>query len=113
MSWSDKNPEFVQIVQREMMEVPRRLGEAHQWPLAGFVQESLELSKRATASLPADKVDAEMILMLLIGAVTNFHISLPAFMKLRGVTDAVDMKRRFIDTLDNLIRATLGFDSHS
>lgn len=109
MAWSDRNPEFLQIVQREMMEVPRRLGEAHQWPLAGFVQEALELSKRATASLSEDKVDAEMTLMLIIGAVTNFHVSLPTFMRLRGVTDAIDMKRRFIDTLDNLIRATLGF----
>lgn len=107
MAWSDRNPEFLQIVQREMLEVPRRLGEAHQWPLADFVQEALELSKRATASLSADKVDAEMTLMVIIGAVTNFHVSLPTFMRLRGATDAVELKRRFIDTLDNLIRATL------
>ena len=45
--------------------------------------------------------------MVIIGAVTNFHVSLPTFMRLRGATDAVDMKRRFIDTLDKLIRARL------
>lgn len=107
MAWSERNPEFVQIVQREMMEIPRRLGEAHQWPLAGFVQEATELSERATASLSAHKIDAEMMLMVIIGAVTNFHVSLPTFMRLRGATDATETKRRFIDTLDMLIRATL------
>ena len=107
MTWSDQNPEYVQIVVREMMEIPGRLSEAHQWLLADFIQEALELSERATASRSASKVDAEMILMLIIGAVTNFHVSLPTFMRLRGASDPLDMKQRFINTLDQLIRTTL------
>jgi TetR/AcrR family transcriptional regulator len=107
MTWSDQNPEYVQIVVREMMEIPDRLSEAHQWLLADFMQEALELSERATASRSASKVDAEMMLMLIIGAVTNFHVSLPTFMRLRGASDPLDMKQRFINTLDQLIRTTL------
>jgi hypothetical protein len=90
-----------------MMEIPDRLSEAHQWLLADFMKKALELSEQATASRSASKVDAEMMLMLIIGAVTNFHVSLPTFMRLRGASDPLDMKQRFINTLDQLIRTTL------
>lgn len=107
MTWSDQNPEYVQIVVREMMENPGRLNEAHRWLLADFMEEALRLSERATASQTGDKVDAEMMLMLIVGSVTNFHVSLPTLMRLRGMVDAAEIKRRFINTLDRLIRAAL------
>lgn len=107
MAWADQNPEYIQIVVREMMEIPGRLSEAHHWLLADFMQEALELAEQATASRSASKVDAEMMLMLIIGAVTNFHVSLPTFMRLRGASDPLDMKQRFINTLDQLIRTNL------
>ncbi len=100
MSWSELNPDYVQILVHEMMENPDRLGEVHRWLLAPFMRDALGLSTRATARQTANKVDADMVLMLILGAVINFHISLPTFMVLRGTVDRLGLKRRFMDTLD-------------
>ena len=107
MSWSELHPYYVQIVVHEMMENPDRLGEVHRWLLAGFMQDALGLSARATARQNGNKVDADMVLMLILGAVTNFHISLPTFMALRGTVDRLELKRRFMDTLDQFLGMAL------
>ncbi len=107
MSWSELHPDYVRILVHEMMENPDRLGEVHRWLLASFMQDALGLSARATARQSRNKVDADMVLMLILGAVINFHISLPTFMVLRGVGDRLELKRRFMDTLDQLLRTAL------
>ena len=48
-----------------------------------------------------------MVLMLVLGAVINFHISLPTFMALRGTGDRLALKRRFQDTLDQFLSMAL------
>jgi TetR/AcrR family transcriptional regulator len=107
MSWSELHPYYVQILVHEMMENPDRLGEVHRWLLAGFMQDALGLSARATARQNGNKVDADMVLMLILGAVINFHISLPTFMALRGTVDRLELKRRFMDTLDQFLSMAL------
>jgi TetR/AcrR family transcriptional regulator len=77
MSWSELHANYLQILVHEMMENPDRLGEVHRWSLAGFMHDALALSARATARQSGSKVDADMMLMLVLGAVINFHISAP------------------------------------
>lgn len=107
MSWSELHPDYVHILLREMMENPDRLGEVHRWLLAGFMRDALKLSARATARQTGNKVDADMVLMLVLGAVSYFHVSLPTFMVLRDSSDRLKLKRRFMDTVHQLLRAAL------
>lgn len=107
MAWSELHANYVQILVHEMMENPDRLGEVHRWLLAGFMQDALSLSTRATARQNGNKVDADMVLMMILGAVINFHIALPTFMALRGKVDRPELRRRFMDTLDQFLRMAL------
>lgn len=105
MLWSEMHPDYSQILFREMMENPRRLGEIHHWHLAEFLERALAMTTRATTD-GNPRISQDMLLMALIGSVTYFNIALPTFIALRG-GQARDLKRQFIDTLDEMLRATL------
>ncbi|MCZ7657782.1 MAG: TetR/AcrR family transcriptional regulator [Xanthobacteraceae bacterium] len=106
MIWSELHPDYVQILLREMMENPVRLNEAHRLQLADFLKEALALTAKAVRTRSRKRVDPDMLLMLVIGAVSYFQIALPTFVAVRGGETRV-LKRRFIDTLDELIRSSL------
>ena len=107
MAWSELHANYVRILVHEMMENPDRLGEVHRWLLAGFMQDALGLSARATARHNGNKVDADMVLMMILGAVINFHIAMPTFMALRGKVDRLELRRRFMNTLDQFLSMAL------
>ncbi len=106
MIWSELHPDYVQILLREMMENPVRLNEAHRLQLADFLRRALALTAKAVKSRSRNRLDPDMLLMLVIGAVSYFQIALPTFVAVRG-GEARVLKRRFIDNLDELIHSSL------
>ena len=103
--WSELHPDYSQILVREMMENPKRLGKIHHWHLAEFLQRALAMAGKATVH-GNPRMSQDMLLMSLIGAVTYFNIALPTFIAVRG-GQAQDLKRQFIDTVDEMLRAAL------
>lgn len=105
MLWTELHPAYSQILVREMMENPRRLERVHHWHLAEFLERALSMTSKATAARNP-RIGKEMLLMCLIGAVTYFNIALPTYIGVRG-GQARDLKRQFVDTIDEMLRATL------
>lgn len=105
MLWTESHPAYSQILVREMMENPSRLEEIHHWHLAEFLERALAMTSKAAGN-GNPRISQEMLLICLIGAVTYFHIALPTFVGVRG-GQARSLKRQFVDTVDELLRAAL------
>lgn len=107
--WSELHPHYVQILLREMMENPGRIDDVHRWQLAEFLQQALELSQAVVAPRGRRKggVDPDMLLLVLLGSVSYFHIALTTFNAMRG-GEVRDLRRRFLGTLEALLQASLG-----
>jgi AcrR family transcriptional regulator len=105
LSWSELNPDYAHIVVRELMENPARLEEIHHWYLAGFVREMRECVEKANAKGGGAGIDANMLLMIVIGAVTYFSIALPTISGIDNKADTASLRRRFLETIDRVIDA--------
>lgn len=103
--WSELHPDYSQILCRELMENPRRLSEIHHWHLAEFLERALEITAKATARA-SPRISQDMLLLSLLGSVIYFNLALPTFMAVRG-GEARELKRRFVDTLDEMLRSAL------
>lgn len=106
--WSDLNPHYVEILLREMMENPARIDEVHRWQLADFLQQALDFSEEVVGTRGTNKggVDPHMLLLVLLGSISYFHIALTTFSAIRG-GEARELKRRFLGTLEVMLQATL------
>lgn len=104
--WSELHPDYSRILCRELMENPGRLGEIHHWHLAEFLERSLEITAKASAQ-GGPRISQDMLLLSLLGSVIYFDLALPTFIAVRG-GEARELKRQFVDTLDEMLRATLG-----
>lgn len=105
--WSELNPHYVEILLREMMENPARIDEVHRWQLAEFLQQALGFSEEVVGTRGRKSgVDPHMLLLVLLGSVSYFHIALTTFSAIRG-GEARELKRRFLGTLEAMLQATL------
>lgn len=106
LAWSEAHPHYVEILLREMMENPARIGEVHRWLLADFVRQAVALTAEAVGERRAQQIDPDMLLMVLLGSVTYFQVARKTFAAIRG-GDAQQQRRRFIDTLEAMLQASL------
>jgi AcrR family transcriptional regulator len=104
--WSELHPDYVEIVLREMMENPARIEDVHRWQLADFLQQAVRFTSDAIDGDKTKGIDPDMLLLVLLGSVSYFHIALRTFSAIRG-GEARELKRRFIGTLESLLHASL------
>lgn len=106
--WSELHPHYVQILLREMMENPVRIGEVHRWQLADFLQQALGFTAAVVGTRGKRKggIDPDMLLLVLLGSVSYFHVALTTFSAIRG-GEVRELKRRFLATLEALLLAAL------
>ncbi|MBI5720510.1 MAG: TetR/AcrR family transcriptional regulator [Burkholderiales bacterium] len=106
--WSELNPHYVQILLREMMENPARIDEVHRWQLADFLQQALRFSKAVVGARGRKKggIDPDMLLLVLLGSVSYFHVALTTFNAIRG-GEARELRRRFLGTIEAMLQASL------
>lgn len=103
--WAELHPDYIQILLRESMENPDRLGGAHRLPLADFMRRAWAIAGHAVGRRAG--LHSDMLLVAVIGAVTYFQIALPTIAALRGETDQRRMRRRFAATLETALAALL------
>lgn len=103
MIWSEQHPDYVQILLRETMENPDRLGRAHRLPLADFMRRAWAVAGRAVRRRPG--LDPDMLLVAVIGAITYFQIASPTIAALQGESDPRRMRRRFAETMQTALAA--------
>ena len=110
--WSELNPHYVEILLREMMENPARIDEVHRWQLADFLQHALGFTAEVIGDPSGERgIDPDMLLLVLLGSASYFHIALKTFKAIRG-GDSRELKRKFLQTLEVLLQAALPPSSH-
>jgi len=106
LSWNELNPDYAHIVVRELMENPARLEEIHHWYLAAFVHDMRKCIDAAKARAGKNNIDTNMLLMIVIGAVTYFSIALPTISGIDNKADVASLRRRFLKTINQAVDAT-------
>ena len=61
LAWSEAHPHYVEILLREMMENPARIGEVHRWLLADFVRQAVALAAEAVGERRAKQIDPDLL----------------------------------------------------
>lgn len=104
-AWADANPHYVQILLREMMENPARLKDAHRLPLAAFLRRGGQAAERALGR--RRDIDADMLFLIVVGAITFGQVALPSFAAARHGGAGARSLRRFAASLEGLLAAAL------
>ncbi|MFZ5632883.1 MAG: TetR/AcrR family transcriptional regulator [Bacillota bacterium] len=111
MAWAQANTGYLQIIVRELMEVPDRLAHARQWYLAGVVE-----AMRLQVDKMKDKgklttIDPALFLIHLIGSITYFYIARPTVSQITGNRDLEELNRKYKETVLQVIDACITADS--
>ena len=107
LDWTQANTCYTQIIVRELMENSDRLAQARHLYLSRVVE---------AMRLPLDKMKSEgklrlsdpaLFLIHLIGSVSYFSIAIPTVSHITGHKDTEDLKRKYKETLLQVIRSCM------
>lgn len=108
-SWGDRNPTYVRILMRELLDNPARAGSVHHWYLAQFLDrtESIIAETMKGDGRGAPPVDALMLMLHVIGSVTYFQIALPTLTGIENAKDARSLRARFVMHIETALKNAL------
>ena len=109
LSWGDRNPTYMRILMRELLDNPARAGSVHHWYLAQFLErtESIIAETMAGDGRRAPPVDALMLMLQVIGSVTYFQIALPTLTGIANAKDARSLRARFVMHIETALKNAL------
>lgn len=109
LSWGDRNPTYLRILMRELLDNPARVGSVHHWYLAQFLErtESVIAETMAGDTRRAPPVDALMLMLHVIGSITYFQIALPTLTGIENAKDERSLRARFIKHIETALKDAL------
>lgn len=109
LSWGDRNPTYVRILMRELLDNPARAGSVHHWYLAQFLErtESIIAETMARDGRRAPAADPLMLMLHVIGSVTYFQIALPTLTGIGKAKDAHSLRARFVTHIETALKNAL------